>query len=93
MPSISSNLFLSSSDYYYSSDPSVAANSFGMIIKFTSAAAGDCIQVGGGLSVCQHLYAWPTATWGTAGSGEFSATISVADADYSWPTGNYTVGF
>lgn len=51
---------------------------------------GDCIQVGGGLSVCQNLYAWP-ATWADVGSGEFTATVSVSDADYSWPTGNYTV--
>lgn len=76
---------------YTSSETGQLANGFGMVLKYTTATTGDCIQIGGFNERCSHLYSWPTS-WSDAVSGNtYTATIDVSDAAYAWPEGDYTV--
>ena len=77
-----------------SSDPDKSSTTFIAAIKYTSADVGDCIQIGGQIEQCSHLYSWPEEWTQDAVSGNtYSAVIDVTDANYTWPPGYYTVSF
>ena len=77
-----------------STDVDKTSTTFVSAIKYTSADEGDCIQIGGQIEQCAHLYSWPEEWTQDAVSGNtYSAVIDVTDANYTWPPGYYTVSF
>ena len=73
---------------------------FVAVLKYTSAEAADCIQVGkfnvGGTSDrCTNYFDWPVSWNSTTGvkNGTYSAVVDVSSANYLWPEGDYTVCF
>lgn len=75
---------------YFSTSTVDTAKSFGLVIKYSSASEGDCIQIGGFNENCKHLYTWPES-WQSSEDGTYSGIIDVSEAAYAWPDGNYTV--
>jgi hypothetical protein len=65
---------------------------FAMSVKFTDAAIGDCIQIGGTLSQCSNLFTWGTTLQSSA-PGAYTATVDVSSSTYSFPNGEYEVCF
>ena len=63
-----------------------------MSVKFKEAAVGDCIQIGGALSMCTHLFAWGASLQSSA-PGAYSAVVDVSSAEYSFPNGEYEICF
>ncbi len=69
-----------------------------MVIKYQSAAVGDCIQIGkisylgGQPERCTYLFDWPTSWTESAKSGQtYTASVDVSSANYQWPAGPYIV--
>jgi hypothetical protein len=76
---------------FNSTDPSSEVDLL-FVVKYVTAPVGNCIQVGGSVERCNHLYAWPTEWNEDAVNGQlYTATIDVSTADYSWPEGQYEV--
>jgi hypothetical protein len=83
---------------YTSTDPLQTSVDFVAVIKYASAEVADCIQIGrfnyfgGNGERCKNFFEWPEDWNNNAVSGNtYSAVVDVSSANYSWPTGVYTV--
>lgn len=87
----------SSCDYCRPPDSTQTSLDFVAVVKYATAASGDCIQVGkfqffgGSGERCSHYFDWP-AEWSNGLNGNtYEASIDVSSANYVWPEGIYTV--
>jgi hypothetical protein len=83
----------------YSYDATADSVDFVAVLKYTSAAEADCIQVGkfnffgGDGERCNNYFDWPANWNANAGNGTYSALIDVSSANYEFAPGDYTICF
>jgi hypothetical protein len=83
---------ISTSLIHFCSTDTTSAVDLLYVIKYVTAPLGDCIQIGGSIEKCTHLYAWPAEWNQDAVNGQlYTANIDVSDAAYNWPEGQYQV--
>jgi hypothetical protein len=67
------------------------------VVKYATAAGGDCIQVGkfeffgGNGERCSNYFDWPSNFDSAVSGSTYTASVDVSSANYVWPAGVYTV--
>lgn len=67
------------------------------VVKYATAAGGDCIQVGkfeffgGNGERCSNYFDWPSNFDSAVSGSIYTASVDVSSANYVWPAGVYTV--
>ena len=71
----------------------LAVSTFGVQVRFTSAASNDCVMLGNNSNTnCAHDFEWPASYDAVSTNGETSSSLTdVQSAEYNKGVGDYTV--